>query len=61
MRMMTPGLLERASAAFRRGYRECYAGAEPLKLSQAGTFYFLDYMEGFEAALAEMKLAKKGA
>jgi hypothetical protein len=52
--MMTPQMLDRATDAFRRGYRDAYAGREPATLT-AGTFAAHDYAEGYAAAEAEIR------
>lgn len=52
---MTPAALERATEAFRRGYRDAREGREHSPKAALGTFVYVDYNEGFLAYVAEAK------
>ena len=56
--MMSPRLLERASHAFRQGYKEREQG-KPCNLNgyDEGTFALHDYKEGWKARDVEIKHA----
>ena len=61
--MMTPQMLERASAAFRAGYRLASDSTNvglPSDLPSEGTFYGHDFREGFGARRNEQWWAAKG-
>lgn len=62
--MMTSQILERASEAFRKGYRDARRDTNvgiPDDLPRETTFYGFDYREGFSAARNEQwHVARRG-
>ena len=54
--MMTPQMLDRASSAFRQGYR---ASPDAVNPYQPGTFAHYDWAEGMSAANAERKYGER--
>jgi hypothetical protein len=51
---MTPQMLDRASQGFRRGYRDAYEG-NSVNPYPNGVFAYFDWIEGFDAAMAEIR------
>jgi hypothetical protein len=56
--MMTPAMLERGSAAFRRGYNDALLDRPYEPRAVAGTFAASDYSDGYKARQNEKKWDK---
>lgn len=56
--MMTPNQLERATQAYRRGYRDAIDGKPAISGCVTGTFGYRDYHDGHEAGRVDLNLCK---
>jgi len=57
--MMSSNLLQRASHAFRMGYRDGYFSRANVPNANEGTFAHRDYCEGYMAGVNDNRLDKK--
>ena len=57
--MMSPNLLNRASHAFRLGYRDGYFNRANVPNAEQGTFAHRDYCDGYMAGVNDQKWDRK--